>query len=278
MKKNHNGNYFYIVNWAAIASLHCLTLCTIGTLQIVREVQVFPKLPARTTTKGYKAQDWDPNTIWKGPMRVLQVTYPSPKAAQVGLGAVWKQMHPQSSIESQKISVCIIRLQDSKSGELFGECIIKDAKDAQLAVESVTDSSRYFVLRLTDRQSGRSAFCGLGFNERSEAFDFNVALQEFGKLIRYESGVVDDLASHAPLDLSLQSGEKIEINIEKVCFTGGLSIHIPPNHGFSLGNGTNTNIFEFWIPVSEKIRGNFQPRFYQFDQISRPICIPSTTR
>jgi hypothetical protein len=41
----------------------------------------------------------------------------------------------------------------------------------------VTDSGRYFVLKIVNEQ-GRHAFIGIAFNERNDAFDFNVALQE----------------------------------------------------------------------------------------------------
>lgn len=61
------------------------------------------------------------------------------------------------------------------SGELFGTCPVGAGQRA-VAVEPVSDSSRYFVLRLLDKSSGRHAFVGLGFNDRGEAFDFNVAL------------------------------------------------------------------------------------------------------
>ena len=41
----------------------------------------------------------------------------------------------------------------------------------------VTDSGRYFVLKITNA-NGQHAFIGMAFNERNDAFDFNVALQE----------------------------------------------------------------------------------------------------
>jgi hypothetical protein len=62
-----------------------------------------------------------------------------------------------------------------RSGELFAMCPVPLGQRA-VAVEPVSDSSRYFVLRLVDAGSGRHAFIGMGFADRSEAFDFNVAL------------------------------------------------------------------------------------------------------
>ena len=63
-------------------------------------------------------------------------------------------------------------------GDLFAACPV-DAFPG-LAVEAVSDSSRYFVLRLQD-PSGKHAFVGMGFQDRGDAFDFNVALQEHFK-------------------------------------------------------------------------------------------------
>lgn len=45
-----------------------------------------------------------------------------------------------------------------------------------VAIEPVTDSSRYFVIRLQN-DNGQTAFVGMGFADRGDSFDLNVALQ-----------------------------------------------------------------------------------------------------
>lgn len=62
-----------------------------------------------------------------------------------------------------------------RDGKLFAMCKVEDG-----AVERVPDSSRYFVVKIRNAQ-GRHAFVGLAFDDRNQAFDFNVALQEFKK-------------------------------------------------------------------------------------------------
>jgi len=69
-------------------------------------------------------------------------------------------------------SQCTIKLVDRENGSLFAQCPL-DNDNPQLSVEPVADSSRYFVLRVSDG-SGRHAFLGMGFTERSDAFEFNV--------------------------------------------------------------------------------------------------------
>lgn len=87
-------------------------------------------------------------------------------------------------------------------------------------VEQVLDSSRYFVLRITDASSGRHAYIGMGFQERGESFDFQVALQDWVRRQRPKPLDSDDStldpskSPHAPKqDFSLKEGETLTIKI-----------------------------------------------------------------
>lgn len=125
------------------------------TLLVVREVFVY-KIPPRPTSGGYKCGEWlQSDKIWSGRLRVV-------------------------SCDTR----CEIRLEDPNSGELFAACFVHPGQ-REAAVESVLDSSRYFVLRIEDGR-GKHAFIGLGFNERNEAFDFNVALSDHEKYVKRE--------------------------------------------------------------------------------------------
>lgn len=105
-----------------------------------------------------------------------------------------------------------MKLEDKVSGELFAKCPID--KYPGIAVEAVVDSSRYFVIRLQD-DSGRAAFIGIGFADRGDSFDLNVALQDHFKWLEkseeLEKGGSDP--SHPQLDLSFKEGQTIKINM-----------------------------------------------------------------
>lgn len=117
----------------------------------VTQVSVY-RLPPRQSNRGYRAADWGlDKPVWTCRLRV-----------------------------TAKGDKCVVALQDSSSGELFAQCPV-DTHPGR-AVEPVTDSSRYFVLRVDDG-SGKHAFLGMGFQERGDAFDFNVALQDHFKLV-----------------------------------------------------------------------------------------------
>jgi hypothetical protein len=111
-----------------------------------------------------------------------------------------------------------ILLEDPKSGELFAAAPYTEAS----VVEQVLDSSRFFAVRVQG-EGGRKAVLGIGFEERSEAFDFSVALQEVRRTLGLEIGGTGagkpGSKTKAPAakeevkrDFSLKEGETITVN------------------------------------------------------------------
>ena len=138
--------------------------------------------------------------------------------------------------------VCSIILIDNEN-KIFAVCYASEDG----AVERTLDSGRYFVLRITNQQ-GRHAFIGIAFNERNDAFDFNVTLSEFKNEIEREDQAnkltLESSSSSAivqPLkDMSLKDGEKIKIkltssskkkNDENPAGIGNKSTLLPPPRG-----------------------------------------------
>ncbi|KAH7427274.1 hypothetical protein KP509_10G037100 [Ceratopteris richardii] len=177
------------------------------TLLVVREVSVY-KIPPRSSSGGYKCGEWlQSDKIWSGRLRVVSVK-----------------------------EVCEIRLEDANSGELFAACHVHPGK-RDIAVEPATDSSRYFVLRIDDGR-GKHAFIGLGFAERNEAFDFNVALSDHEKHLSHkdkDEAVEDPVHEPLPsLDLRLKEGETIKINVKtKNTASAGMMSHASGGNSIS---------------------------------------------
>ena len=129
---------------------------------------------------------------------------------------------------------CILFLEDKQNGELFAKCPIEVYPG--VAVEPVSDSSRYFVLRIQDDNGktlvvvgggnekprltmsaslGRTAYVGLGFVDRSDSFDFNVALQDHFKWVKKSEQIQEEeQAPKKDLDLRFKEGETIKINMK----------------------------------------------------------------
>jgi adaptin ear-binding coat-associated protein 1/2 len=105
-----------------------------------------------------------------------------------------------------------IKLEDKITGQLFANCPVEAYPG--LAIDSVSDSSRYFVLRIQDQ--GRSAFIGIGFGDRSDSFDFNVALQDHFKYVKNQEAIEKEKEEgpKQQLDLSFKEGETIKINMK----------------------------------------------------------------
>ncbi|GKV01840.1 hypothetical protein SLEP1_g14358 [Rubroshorea leprosula] len=161
------------------------------TLLVVREVSVY-KIPPRSTSGGYKCGEWlQSDKIWSGRLRVVSCK-----------------------------DRCEIRLEDPNTGELFAACFLQPGQRDN-SVEPALDSSRYFVLKIEDGH-GKHAFIGLGFNERNEAFDFNVALSDHEKYVKREqekeTGETSDNENHIDIHPAvnhrLKEGETIRINVK----------------------------------------------------------------
>lgn len=111
-------------------------------------------------------------------------------------------------------SECRVVLTTKSTNKVFAECPIR--KGGPEAVEKASDSSRYFALRIEDPKSGRHMWLGVGFSQRSDAFDFSVALQEHDKDAEAASKPSTlDLGDADDIDLgSLEDGKKIKIAIK----------------------------------------------------------------
>ena len=76
---------------------------------------------------------------------------------------------------------CVINLVEP-NGDVFASCPQKYGGTE--TVEKVTDSTRYFVLRIEQPGTGKHGYIGIGFQTRDDAYDFKVALQDHGKQIK----------------------------------------------------------------------------------------------
>lgn len=180
------------------------------------EVHVY-RIPPRASNRGYRAADWKlDEPAWSGRMKI-----------------------------TAKSKMAFIKLEDKNTGELFAQAPVEQYPG--VAVEAVTDSSRYFVIRIDDG-NGRHAFIGVGFADRGDSFDFNVALQDHFKWVKQEGELakLEASQSNAPkLDLSFKEGQTIKISIGNIKkkdagagkprpTIGGL---LPPPPGGKVGGG-----------------------------------------
>ena len=118
-----------------------------------------------------------------------------------------------------------IRLYSEEDGVLFAMCAVPFGK-SHVIVEPACDSSRNFVLRVEDPETKRHAFLGLSFEERSQALDFNMSLQDVQKTEERRRLAEVQKNSHtthgnAAKDLSLKQGETIHLALSSGKGAGG---------------------------------------------------------
>lgn len=202
-------------------------------LFIAISVHVY-NIPPLTSTKGYVAASWTADNnkrqIFTARLRVLETAVPT------------------ATGETLKTDIL---LEDPSNGQLFAAAPYTSPD----VVEQVLDSSRFFAVRVMG-EGGRKAVLGVGFEERSEAFDFSVALQEVRKTLGMEDNgkaggkkPMKEDKKEEKRDFSLKEGETITVNIggragrrtaskekeESHQSLGGFSLPPPPGGG-SLGS------------------------------------------
>ena len=142
-------------------------------------------IPPLTSTKGYNASSWTQppsKQIFTARLRILETATPNPPANTAASNQ--KPLNSTTLSSGEEITTSIL-LEDPSTNGLFAE-----APYTSLAtVSAALDSTRFFALRVVG-DGGRKATLGIGFEERSEAFDFGIALAEAAKVLGF--GVVDE--------------------------------------------------------------------------------------
>lgn len=225
-------------------------------LFIAQTVHVY-NIPPLASNKGYVAATWTADNnkrqIFSARLRVLETAIPTP-----------------SNGETLKTDIL---LEDVKTGQLFAAA----PYTVPGVVEQVLDSSRFFAVRVEGE--GRKAVLGVGFEERSEAFDFSVALQEVRKTLGLEDNAkyggkkpVKEQKAPEKKDFSLKEGETITVSIggrgmgrrnppkqeEPSNGFGGFSLPPPPGEG-SMGSFLPPPPSAQEVKAQKRLSQNYEP-------------------
>ena len=166
-------------------------------------------IPPLSSNKGYMAASWTgagstARQIFTARLRIIETAIPN----------------LDNSEETVKTDIV---LEDPSSGQLFAAAPYTDVN----VVEQVLDSSRFFAIRVVG-DGGRKAVLGIGFEERSEAFDFGISLQDVRKVQNLDKDVETagrkrpsgktTPAEKVPekKDFSLKEGQTISIDVGKM--------------------------------------------------------------
>ena len=105
-------------------------------------------------------------------------------------------------------------LEDSNNGELFAAA----PYTSSAVVAQANDSSRFFAVRVQG-EGGMKATLGIGFEDRSPALDFNIALGEARKVLGMDGATTGpgkgkgSAAEEIKQDFSLKEGQNIHIQV-----------------------------------------------------------------
>lgn len=165
---------------------------------IANNVHVYG-IPPISSNHGFSASSWTSPTqptaqeIFNGRLRIIE-----------------------TSIES-KIKVDIV-LEEPNSGELFAAA----PYTSTAVVQQANDSSRFFAVRVQG-EGGMKATLGIGFEDRSAALDFNIALGDAQKVLGVGNATASqtgrgpqprsNMVQESKQDFSLKEGQKIHIEL-----------------------------------------------------------------
>lgn len=191
----------------------------------IKETFIY-KIPPLATAAGHRAEDWDlANPLLTGSLKCFQCDV---KFKIILYGA-----------DGIEFGECPIQVEANEEGGLLK------------FVEGVIDSSRYFVFRLKDKNSNRTAMIGVGFRDRDVAFDLKSVLNDY---IRY-------------VDRSAQAEENNLLDLEslKVSNDGDDNKHnnngnkdgIGPDGEIDLLGNSNLPPSKLQLKEGEKIHVNF---------------------
>jgi hypothetical protein len=172
-------------------------------LHISPQVHVFRLPPGPPGPRGHMAAAWTAQPgggrIFTARLRLIETAVPLPSGG------------------GETVTATIL-LEDPSSGELFAAAPYA----ARAAVEQCADSARFFAVRVVG-PGGAKASLGIGFEQRPDAFDFGVALQDVRRVLGLEPPAAGPAAPAAPeaggseeageRDWSLKEGETITISM-----------------------------------------------------------------
>lgn len=158
-------------------------------LFVTPKVHIY-QIPPLTSTKGFNAGPW--------------TAPPNPTAKQIFTA----RLRILETSSSAGIKVDIL-LEDPGTAELFAAA----PYTSPAVVQPALDSSRFFAIRVSD-PSGNKATLGIGFEERSEAFDFGIALGDERRVLGLDGQTAPVKKSAEPVkDYGLKDGESIHIEL-----------------------------------------------------------------
>uniref|UniRef100_A0A7S1BJ77 NECAP PHear domain-containing protein n=2 Tax=Corethron hystrix TaxID=216773 RepID=A0A7S1BJ77_9STRA len=197
----------------------------------VPEVFVY-KVPALRSSTGYRAEEWGDLSapFLTGSLALHQSEsalilrlfriVPDPSGPP---GKTQEQLFARTDVELKTYKV----VSDTSSPDLNPLHLLIE----QRHVASVADSSRYFVLTITN--AGRTMKVGLGFRDRDSAIDFRSAIQDYANSVWREiqaermkneggpqhsdegkNNLVKGVEDQMTNSFSLKEGEKIHVNVK----------------------------------------------------------------